>query len=450
MGAKSRRPRPPRSAGDLPPNPTNPRRITDAALAALGRSMARYGDLSGIIFNRRSGQLIGAHQRLQHFDPAAGIVIQERFDPPTPTGTVAVGYVVRADGERWGYRMVDVDPTTAREMTLAANAHAGEWDEELLRVYLAQLQAAGVDLTTVGFTDAEVANLLTIPAIDEVDPIARPAAPTSVSGQVYQLGPHRLLCADATDPATLTTLFAGDTSPAAVLWTDPPYGVDYVGGTAAQKTIANDQPDGLDALLRAVFAACVPHLEPDARFYIAGPSGPLGTVFRQALVDVGWRFHQELVWVKDAFVLGRSDHHFQHESVLTGLLGSTAAYATDHQYLAYGWVGRPRGGRPGRGRHPSSKWYGSNRESTVFHVARPRRSEEHPTMKPPELIARHLRNSSRTGDLVLDPFAGSGSTLIAAHQLGRVARLVELDPAYCDVIRRRYEDLVASQEAGVS
>jgi DNA modification methylase len=138
------------------------------------------------------------------------------------------------------------------------------------------------------------------------------------------------------------------------------------------------------------------------------------------LERLGWQLHQGLVWVKNAPVLGRSDYHFQHEDIL------------------YGW--RPGPGRPGRGRHPGSRWQGNDAQSSVFFVDRPRRSESHPSMKPVELIAAQLRNSSRRGEAVLDLFAGSGSTLIACEQLGRRCFSVELDPRYCDVIRRRYQD----------
>jgi DNA modification methylase len=163
-------------------------------------------------------------------------------------------------------------------------------------------------------------------------------------------------------------------------------------------------------------------LAPAARFYIAAPAGPRGTDFRLALPGAGWRFHQALVWVKQSQVLGHSDYHYAHEDIL------------------YGWTAGP--GRPGRGRHRGSRWYGGHDQRSVFFFDRPARSAEHPTMKPVGLIAAQLQNSSRRGDLVLDSFAGSGSTLIACEQLGRRCFAVELDPRYCDVIRRRYEEFV--------
>jgi DNA modification methylase len=175
----------------------------------------------------------------------------------------------------------------------------------------------------------------------------------------------------------------------------------------------------LPALLRAAFAVADTALAPSGRFYVAAPAGPQGSEFRLALQGVGWHFHQALVWVKHAIVLGHSDYQFQHEDIL------------------YGW--KPGPGRPGRGRHKGSRWQGGNNQSSVFFFDRPARSEQHPTMKPVGLIAAQLRNSSRRDDLVLDPFAGSGSTLIACEELGRRCYAIEIDPRYCDLIRRRYQ-----------
>jgi DNA modification methylase len=157
--------------------------------------------------------------------------------------------------------------------------------------------------------------------------------------------------------------------------------------------------------------------------YVFTPTGAALPVFVDAFLGVGWELRQSLVWVKDAMVLGHADYHYQHESILYG-------------YKPFSGAGRL--GRGGVG------WYGDNRQVSVFEVPRPRSAREHPTMKPPELLARLVRNSTRRGDVVVDPFAGSGSTLVACERLGRRARLVELDPRYCDVIIARYQRLVSS------
>jgi DNA modification methylase len=203
---------------------------------------------------------------------------------------------------------------------------------------------------------------------------------------------------------------------AVCLWTDPPYGVAYTGGTKDALTIANDTADGLEGLLGAALGNAEHCLAPGASFYIAHPAGPLTLTFQQVVATLGWRLRQTLVWVKDSLVLGHADYHYRHEPILYGFL--------------------PGPGRKGRG---SAGWYGDDRQTTVFEIPRPKRSEQHPTMKPVALISAMLANSTKRNDLVLDPFAGSGSTLLACEELGRTARVLELDPRYCDVIVNRWE-----------
>jgi DNA methylase len=270
-----------------------------------------------------------------------------------------------------------------------------------------------------GFAGRELEQLLAgiEPAADPDEAPPLPSEPESEPGRIYRLGPHRLACGDARDGELLGWLL-GDEQPV-VLWSDPPYGVGYVGKTTKALRLANDDAEA-PALLEAALGVADPLLAPAARFYLAVPARPQGTGFRLALERLGWQHQQTLVWVKNALVLGRSDYHYQHEEILYGF--------------------RPGPGRPGRGPHPGSRWYGDDAQSSVFFVDRPARSEAHPTMKPVALITAMLSNSSRRGDPVLDLFAGSGSTLIACEQLGRRCFAVELDPRYCDVIRQRYQD----------
>lgn len=315
-------------------------------------------------------------------------------------------------------------PAQRRAYRLADN-RAGQdatWDDELLGQELAGLLADGVELGPTGFESDEIERLIAAAetgladGADPDDTPPLPAEPVTRPGDLIQLGPHQVLCGDSTDPATLARLMGTDR--AEVLWTDPPYGVAYVGKTKDALTIANDTGD-IRAFLGRALAACDPVLAPGARYYVACPAGQRGTDFRLALSDAGWTLHQTLVWVKDALVLGHSDYHYRHEDLL------------------YGW--KPGPGRVGRGKHPGTKWYGDHAQDSVFEVPRPKASAEHPTMKPVALIQRCLRNSARRGDLILDPFGGSGSTLLAAESLGLVARLVELAPAYVDVIVTRWE-----------
>lgn len=314
------------------------------------------------------------------------------------------------------------DEAKARAYALADNQTAllATWDDDELRATLEELSGGDAAVfAATGFSDREIERLLAssdvLAGADDVPEV--PETPVSRRGDLWLLGPHRLACADSTSRDDVARLMDGKR--AAAMWTDAPYGVEYVGGTKDALTIQNDTAEGLPALLRGAFAVANEVLEPGAPYYVAHPAGPLSLDFQLAVREIGWRHHQTLSWVKDALVLGHSDYHFRHEPIL------------------YGWTPGP--GRSGRGNHAGSRWYGDDAQTTVLEVPRPRRSEEHPTMKPVELVAICLRNSTKTGDLVYEPFCGSGSTLIACEQLGRVCYAAEIDPRYTDVTVRRWE-----------
>ena len=204
------------------------------------------------------------------------------------------------------------------------------------------------------------------------------------------------------------------------MWTDPPYGVAYVGKTKAKLTLANDTLAGnkLFDFLSACFLAADQHaLQRGAAIYhVAHPAaGALSLQFLLAFEHTGWRLHQTLVWVKDSMVLGHSDYHYRHEPILFGYTPG-------------------KSGRRGRG---GDGWYGDNAQTTVFEVPRPKSSDEHPTMKPPELVAAMLRNSAPPAGLVYEPFSGSGSTMAACEATGRVCRAIEIDPKYVAVALER-------------
>jgi DNA modification methylase len=246
--------------------------------------------------------------------------------------------------------------------------------------------------------------------------------PTSQPGFVYELGPHRLLVGDCTN-AEWVAFMLGDER-ASLVWTDPPYGVNYVGQGAGGATIQGDDPgEPLYNLLCGAWRAAEPVCRSSTPFYVTGPSGSNSLEFMRAFRDVGWRLEQLLVWEKNRPVLGRKDYHFAHETVY------------------YGYTPGPSVGRMVRLRDPGSpeRWYGGDGASSVHQVATPSSSPDHPTMKPVELIRKHMLNSSRRGEVVLDPFAGSGSTMAAAHAEGRRAYMVEVDPRYADVIRARWD-----------
>jgi DNA modification methylase len=345
-----------------------------------------------------------------------------------PDGTVFAGNMRLRAARELGWDTipaleVDLPLEKARVWALRDNNAYGEWDEPKLAEILSDLAQRGVDLALAGFADRDLDRILAHlkpPADPDAAPELDPGPPESELGHVYELGRHRLLCGDARDSAALNRLFGSEQ--ATCMWADPPYGVDYVGKTKRKLRIVNDD-SGAGEVLGGALTAVSDFLIHSAPFYLCTPGGLMGTPFRLALEETGFRLHQTLVWVKQAIVLGRLDHQPQHEEIL------------------YGWA--PGVGRPGRGRHAGSHWVGPNNVSSVFFHPRPARSEVHPTMKPVSLIAAQLQNSTRRGDVVVDCFAGSGSTLIACEQLGRRAFLVELDPAYCDVIRRRYAEFTS-------
>lgn len=317
--------------------------------------------------------------------------------------------------------VIRCDDHTARRINLADNrtADLGTYDTDALVELLSYLDD---DYDGTGYTQEDIDFLLghtDEPAslTDPDDVPEPPAEPISKPGDVWQLGPHRLLCGDSTDMAAVEAMLAGDR--ADCMWTDPPYGVDYIGKTKDALTIRNDGAGDVPELLAGAFAVATAALKPGAPVYIAHPPGPDGLQFWHAFNNAGWLHRQNLIWVKDAMVLGRSDYHYRHEPILYGFTHAESG-----------------SGRLGRG---GDRWFGDNAQTTVLEVDRPKRSEDHPTMKPVELVTRCLANSCPPKGLIYEPFGGSGTTLIAAHLTGRAARVVELDPRYCDVICRRYQ-----------
>jgi site-specific DNA-methyltransferase (adenine-specific) len=315
----------------------------------------------------------------------------------------------------------------ARRINLADNrlSELGSFDNDALTELLSYLDG---DFEGTGYTQDDVDGLLGIeelpPALTDVDDVPDPPAePLSKPGDIWHLGPHRVLCGDSTDVAAVETMLDGDR--ADCMWTDPPYGVDYVGKTKDSLTIQNDGAADLPELLAGAFATATAALKPGAPVYIAHPPGPLSLDFAHAFQNAGWLLRQTLIWVKDSMVLGRSDYHYRHEPIYYGF--------TDPE---------PGSGRLGRG---GDRWHGDNSQTSILEVPKPPRNEDHPTMKPVELVTRCLTNSCPPGGIIYEPFGGSGTTLLAAHTTGRVARVVELDPRYVDVICRRFQEHTGTQ-----
>jgi len=401
------------SLGRLRAAPWNANRVSRATQAKIRRSIEEFGVVENLV----------ARPHPEETDLFEVISGNHRLEILRELGHTEAPVVV-----------VELDDALARILAQTLNRTRGKDDPLAYRRLLEELLMSATPAEAAQFlpeAPAKLEQLLLEARRDELaDANAVPSPPAEAEsrpGEVYELGPHRLLCGDATDPAQVE-LLVGTERPELV-WTDPPYGVGYVGGGRAvkegttRKPIANDTAEATHALLRASLAALDRVLAPSGRFYISCAPGSIE--FRLAIIETGWQIHETLVWVKQTMVLGHSDYHYQHEDVI------------------YGW--KPGRGRPGRGGQRGSRWYGDNAQASVFAIDRPLSSPDHPTAKPVALIVPHLLNSSRPGEIVLDPFAGSGSTLIAAEQTGRRAFLLELDRHYCDVIRQRYAGYVRAR-----
>jgi DNA modification methylase len=243
------------------------------------------------------------------------------------------------------------------------------------------------------------------PEVDDQNP------PITAPGDVWELGRHRLVCGDSTTADAYVLLFAGEEK-ADMVFTDPPYNVAYASGNhehIKKRPIMNDAlGEGFYDFLYDAISLMLTHC--DGAAYIAMSSSELDTL-QAAFRNAGGHWSTFITWVKDRFTLGRSDYQRQYEPIL------------------YGW-------REGASHH----WCGDRNQGDVWQIARPIKNDLHPTMKPVELVERAIQNSSKAGDIVLDPFGGSGSSLIAAEKTGRTARIIELDPKYCDVIVRRWQE----------
>ena len=344
-------------------------------------------------------------------------------------GVIVAGHGRLAAAQKLGLDTVPVvvldhlTPTQRRALIIADNriAENAGWDDAMLRIELQSLQEDGFNLDITGFDADALAELMAgeettvdgntdedaVPEVSET-PISRP-------GDIWVLGEHRLLCGDSTVAESYDRLMQGE--PADMVFTDPPYNVDYA-NSAKDKMRGTDRPilnDNLgDGFYDFLLAALTPMLQHCAgATYIAMSSSELDTL-QQAFRAARGKWSTFIIWAKHTFTLGRADYQRQYEPIL------------------YGWP-------EGENRH----WCGDRDQGDVWAIKKPQKNDLHPTMKPVELVERALRNSSRPGDTVLDPFGGSGTTVIAAEKSGRKARMIELDPKYCDVIVRRWQDFSA-------
>jgi DNA modification methylase len=370
--------------------------MAPAELDALTRSIVEFDVVQPPVVNRRTKEIIGGHQRVRGARRA---------------GRTTIPVI-----------LVDLDEPRAKALNLALNRIGGTWDDLALGRALAELDAdPTVDVSVTGFGADEIRDLLRslearelrdrVEAFDLDEALAAATrAPRMHRGAIARLGEHRLACGDATDATAVEGLVGGRR--AAMAFVDPPYNVDLGHSRpagSARRRIRNDHldPAAWEAFVGGWAATLLAAV--DGAIYVAMSCAEWPTVAR-LLAEAGGHWSSTIVWTKDRHVLARSDYHRAFEP------------------LWYGW----RAGGP-------HAWYGGRRQSDVWSVRRPARAPLHPTMKPTELIERAITNSSRPGELVLDLFAGSGSTIIAAARTGRVAAAMEIDPWYCDVAIARWE-----------
>lgn len=398
----------------LTPAPWNPRSIKDGRLANLCKSIEAD---PGFLWNR----------------PVLA----------TADGTIYAGNMRYRAAVKLGWTSIpaiveDVPDKVAKERALRDNAQWGEWEDDDLSALVYDLKSLGSDMDLLGFEPADVGKLLEAHGgakaglTDPDDVPEELEAPTTQPGDLWLLGNHRILCGDATNRADVAAVMNGEL--AEMVWTDPPYGVaigdknkflnSIAQSNRIEENLQNDTLDepGLMAMLEAAFRNAVDHCTAGAAWYVAAPPGPLHVLFGQALKELGiWR--QTIQWVKNnaTFAPMGVDYHWQAEPIF------------------YGWLPNAR-----------HRYRGGRKQTTVWGVDRPQKSPEHPTMKPVELVTRAIENSSDQEQIVLDVFLGSGTTLIAAEQLGRRCYGIELEPKYCDVIVRRWEQFTGKAAERVS
>jgi DNA modification methylase len=379
-----------RMLGELIPYARNPRTHTDAQVAQIAASIREFGWTNPILVDGASG-IIAGHGRVL----AARKLGLERVP--------VIELAHMSEAQKRAYVLADNQ--------LALNAG---WDDELLRLELADLSELGFDLGLIGFAEGELERLLAGSKEGLTDDDEAPALPEQAVtrlGDLWILGEHRLLCGDATVLSDVERVLDGQL--ADMTFTDPPYNVDYANAPkdklrGKHRPILNDNlGGGFEAFLHD---ACVNIISvTKGACYICMSSSELHTL-QKAFTAARGKWSTFVIWAKHTFTLGRADYQRQFEPIL------------------YGWP-------EGHDRY----WCGARDQGDVWFIDKPARNDLHPTMKPVALVERAIRNSSKSRDVVLDPFGGSGSTLIACDKAGRQARLVELDPNYCDVIVQRWQ-----------
>jgi DNA modification methylase len=381
---------------ELLPADYNPRKDLkpgDPEYEKLKRSIEQFGYVEPVIWNKSTSRVVGGHQRLKILKDA---------------GHTELACVI-----------IELTEEKEKALNIALNKISGDWDKDKLALLIADLQGEDFDISLTGFEPAEIDDLFKDTLADGIHDddfdvegeLENPAI--TKSGDLWKLGRHRLVCGDSTKAETFELLMGGDKANLVV--TDPPYNVNYESQAGKIKN-DNMTGDAFGQFLLDAFTNTAAHMADDASIYVFHADTE-GLNFRKAFNAAGFYLSGTCIWKKQSLVLGRSPYQWQHEPVL------------------FGWKKK--------GKH---LWYTGRKESTIWEFDKPKKNADHPTMKPVALLAYPIMNSSMSNTLVLDPFGGSGSTLVACEQTERICATIELDEKYCDVIVKRYIELVGSAE----
>lgn len=420
----------------------NPRKALtpdDAEYQKIRRSIEEFGYVDPIIINE-DGTIIGGHQRT--------------------TVLMDLGY------EEVDVVVVDLDKQREKALNIALNKITGEWDELKLKDLLLDLDLGDYDISLTGFGQNDLTELVDKLAVepeavdddfDEDAALEQAAEPTTKLGDIWLLGRHRLMCGDSTSQEDMATLMNGEMADLVV--TDPPYNVNYgrktefmkdSGRGQAQIAIKNDNMDNASfyEFMLSAYQSAYEFMRSGATIYVFH-SDAVGHIFRQAFLDAGLKLSQCLIWEKNSFVLGRSDYQWRHEPCLYGWKEGAAHYfindRTQDTVILEDDIDFNAMKKNELVAYLEDLRRKYQNQTSVIYENKPTRNDIHPTMKPVALVGKFVTNSSKSGWNVLDLFGGSGSTLMAAEQLGRTAFIMELDERFCDVIVKRWEEYTGQQ-----
>lgn len=439
-----------RKLADLKAAEYNPRKALtpdDAEYQKIKRSIEEFGYVDPIIINE-DGTIIGGHQR--------------------STVLMDLGY------EEVDVVVVDLDKQREKALNIALNKITGEWDELKLKDLLLDLDLGDYDISLTGFEQADLTELVDKLAVEpealdddfnEEEALQQVAEPTTKAGDIWILGRHRLMCGDSTSQEDMATLMNGEMADLVV--TDPPYNVNYGDkaefleeylegkGHRITSTIKNDNMDNQSfySFLLATYQSAYEFMRAGAAIYVFHAEST-GHIFRQAFLDAGLKLAQCLIWEKNSFVLGRQDYQWRHEPCLYGWKEGAAHYfindRTQDTVILEDDIDFNAMKKNELVAYLEELRRKYQNQTSVIYENKPTRNDIHPTMKPVALVGKFVTNSSKSGWNVLDLFGGSGSTLMAAEQLGRTAFIMELDERFCDVIVKRWEEYTGQQAVRIS